>query len=589
MKIAIYSRKSVFTGKGESIENQIQLCQDYINSNYSVSKDDIYVYQDEGYSGGNTNRPMFKKLLSDSDSKKFDCLVCYRLDRISRNVSDFSSLIEHLNKLNISFVSIKEQFDTSTPMGRAMLYISSVFAQLERETIAERVRDNMYELAKTGRWLGGRTPYGFKSSSITYFDENMSQRKMYKLEIDKDSMEVVKYIFSKYLKLGSLTKLHKHLYENGIKGPYDGSFCPSSVSILLRNPAYVNASEDVFNYLKSKDFDVVGSPDNKHSILTYGKNSSKPIAAVANHCGVISSEDWLRVQHLLDVNSDKAPRVGTGPNTLLSGILKCSICGSSMRLSYKNASTGTIIYYICGRKKTLGKSACNCGNIRSDKIEPLVISSIKNVNVESMIKQYEKSKLINKQNNKDVDIKINSLNATIKEKETLVDNLVMQLAKFTDSSASSFIIEKIEILNNEILNLKSELDSLNKHNQETNNSNLNLDVLINNLNKFNDEIDNADIDKKKLLLNSILESVEWASSNKTLTINYIGFDPELNSLNPTCKINSKLHFRTQSRAYIKIMLTIFSSSVKLCMDILLFIFTFSILAQTFFPINNYIF
>lgn len=542
MKIAIYSRKSVFTGKGESIENQIQLCNDYINSHYSVSKDDIYVYQDEGYSGSNTNRPMFKKLLSDANSKKFDCLVCYRLDRISRNISDFSSLIEHLNKLNIDFVSIKEQFDTSTPMGRAMLYISSVFAQLERETIAERVRDNMYELAKTGRWLGGRTPYGFKSSCITYFDENMTQRKMYKLETDKESMEVVKYIFNKYIKLGSLTKLHKHLYENGIKGPYDGSFSPSSVSTLLRNPAYVNATEEVFSYLRSKHFDVIGSPDNKHGLLTYAKNSSTPIAALANHEGVICAKDWIKVQQLLDINSNKAPRAGTGSNTLLSGILNCSICGSSMRLSYKSSANGTIIYYVCGKKKTLGKSACNCKNIRADIIEPLVISRIKNVNVESMIKEYKKSKLINKQNNKNLDIKISSLSSTMKEKETLVDNLVMQLAKFKDSLASSFIIKKIEILNNEILNLKSELDSLKSHTQEINNSNLNLDVLINNLNRFNDEIDNANVDKKKLLLNSILESVNWSSSNNTLIINYVGFNPQLNSLNPTDKINSKLHF-----------------------------------------------
>lgn len=550
MKIAIYSRKSVFTGKGESIENQIQLCNDYINSHYSVSSDDIYIYQDEGYSGGNTNRPMFKKLLDDANNKKFDCLVCYRLDRVSRNVSDFSTLIEHLNKLNIDFVSIKEQFDTSTPMGRAMLYISSVFAQLERETIAERVRDNMYELAKTGRWLGGRTPYGFKSSSIIYFDENMSQRKMYKLEVDNDSMELVKYIFSEYLKLGSLTKLHKYLYKNGIKGPYEGTFSPSCISILLRNPAYVRANEDVLNYLKDKNFDVVGVPNNEHGILTYGKNSSKPIAAIANHNGVISSKDWLKVQNLLDANSEKAPRAGTGPNTLLSGILKCSICGSSMRLSYKNSPNGTIIYYVCGKKKSLGKSACSCRNIRADKIEPLVISSIKNVNVESMIKEYEKSKLINKENNKDVDLRKNLINTTIKEKETLVDNLVMQLAKFSDSSASAFIIEKIETLNKEILNLKSELDSLKISTEKINNSNLSLDILINNLNKFNDEIDNANIDNKKVLLNSILESVEWSSSNNTLIINYIGFNSKSNSLNPTDKINPKLHFRTQSRSYI---------------------------------------
>lgn len=101
--------------------------------------------------------------MQDAKANKFDYLVCYRLDRISRNVSDFSTLIEKLNKLDISFISIKEQFDTSTPMGRAMMFISSVFAQLERETIAERIKDNMYELARTGRWLGGKTPHGFSS------------------------------------------------------------------------------------------------------------------------------------------------------------------------------------------------------------------------------------------------------------------------------------------------------------------------------------------------------------------------------------------------------------------------------------------
>lgn len=549
MKIAIYSRKSVFSEKGESIENQIQLCIEYIKTHYSISEDDILIYQDEGYSGGNTNRPMFKKLLEDANTKTFDCLVCYRLDRISRNVSDFSNLIEHLNKLNIDFVSIKEQFDTSTPMGRAMLYISSVFAQLERETIAERVRDNMYELAKSGRWLGGRIPYGFKSSSLTFFDENMTQRKMYQLEIDKESMDAVKYIFDEYLKLRSLTKVHRLLYSKEIKGPYNGDYTPSTLGTLLRNPVYVRADDKVFNYLKNKNFDVIGIPDNKHGLLTYGKNSKDPIAAVANHLGIISSKDWLMVQSILDKNADKAPRAGTGKNTLLSGILKCSICGSNMRTSYKYSSNKNITYYVCGKKKSYGVSACNCKNIRSDIIEPLVINSIKKVNVESMKKEFEKSKLVNKQNNSNTEVKINQLNSDIKEKQNCVDNLVMQLAKFSDSSASSFIIEKIETLNKELANLNLELDSLKNKSQNINNSNVNLDILLDNLNKFNEEIDKADIEQQKILLNSILESVEWNSSNNVLTINYIGFNSKTNSLNPTDKINSKSHFNTQSRSH----------------------------------------
>ena len=152
--IAVYSRKSKFTGKGESIGNQIELCRAYIREHYGeTAAENIIVYEDEGFSGGNLNRPGFRKMMNAAGKHKFRAIIVYRLDRISRNISDFAGLIEELSRLDIAFVSIKEQFDTGTPMGRAMMYIASVFSQLERETIAERIRDNMHELAKTGRWL----------------------------------------------------------------------------------------------------------------------------------------------------------------------------------------------------------------------------------------------------------------------------------------------------------------------------------------------------------------------------------------------------------------------------------------------------
>ena len=117
--IAIYSRKSRFTGKGESIGNQVELTKEYIRVHFgddAVKK--TIIYEDEGFSGGNLNRPAFQRMLEAAQQRKFRAIVVYRLDRISRNVSDFSGLIEELARLNISFVSIKEQFDTSTPMGR---------------------------------------------------------------------------------------------------------------------------------------------------------------------------------------------------------------------------------------------------------------------------------------------------------------------------------------------------------------------------------------------------------------------------------------------------------------------------------------
>ena len=150
--IAIYSRKSRYTGKGESIGNQIDLCREYIRTHYGdAAAEHAVVFEDEGFSGGNLNRPDFKKMMTAAKERKFKAIVVYRLDRISRNISDFSSLIEELGRLGIDFVSIRESFDTSSPMGRAMMYIASVFSQLERKTIAERILDNMHELAKTGR------------------------------------------------------------------------------------------------------------------------------------------------------------------------------------------------------------------------------------------------------------------------------------------------------------------------------------------------------------------------------------------------------------------------------------------------------
>ena len=140
MRIAIYVRKSKWTGRGESIENQILMCREYIEKFIEDSREaEILVYSDEGFSGKDTNRPQFQKMLEDMKQGPFQYLVCYRLDRLGRNLADLALLIEKLNREHTEFVSIKEHFDTSTPMGKAMLYFSGVLAQMEREQIGERV------------------------------------------------------------------------------------------------------------------------------------------------------------------------------------------------------------------------------------------------------------------------------------------------------------------------------------------------------------------------------------------------------------------------------------------------------------------
>ena len=128
----------------------------------------------------------------------FQAIIVYRLDRISRNINDFAGLIDELTHLGVSFISIREQFDTSSPMGRAMMFIISVFSQLERETIAERIRDNMYELAKTGRWLGGVTPTGFTSEAVNKVTIDGKAKKACKLKLIPEEADIIRLIFELY-------------------------------------------------------------------------------------------------------------------------------------------------------------------------------------------------------------------------------------------------------------------------------------------------------------------------------------------------------------------------------------------------------
>ena len=249
--IAIYSRKSKFTGKGESIGNQVELCKEYIKVHYGEEAlRDAVIYEDEGFSGGNLNRPAFKEMMTAVKKRKHKAIIVYRLDRISRNISDFSGLIEELSYLNVAFISIREQFDTGSPMGRAMMYIASVFSQLERETIAERIRDNMHELAKTGRWLGGTTPTGYASESVKSITVDGKTKKACKLKIIPQEIEIIKTIFDVFVETNSLTITEAELMRRRLFTKNNKHFTRFAIKAILQNPVYMIADEDAYRYFQ---------------------------------------------------------------------------------------------------------------------------------------------------------------------------------------------------------------------------------------------------------------------------------------------------------------------------------------------------
>ena len=225
--------------------------------------ENVLVYEDEGFSGGNLERPQFKKMMKDSQKIAFAAIVVYRLDRISRNIGDFAKLIEDLGDRHIDFISIREQFDTSSPMGRAMMYIASVFSQLERETIAERIRDNMHELAKTGRWLGGTTPTGYASESVKSITVDGKTKKACKLKLLPDEAEIIYKIFDLYEQYDSLTMTETELLRQGVKTKTGRSFTRFSIKSILQNPVYLIADKDAYQHFVDNEAALFSSESGK--------------------------------------------------------------------------------------------------------------------------------------------------------------------------------------------------------------------------------------------------------------------------------------------------------------------------------------
>ncbi|MDS0527848.1 recombinase family protein [Clostridium sp. SHJSY1] len=543
-RVAIYSRKSKFTGKGDSIENQVEMCKDYINR--VIGKDvEFTIYEDEGFSGGNLDRPKFKKLMRAIKSKKLDILVCYRLDRISRNVADFSSTLEILQSHNCDFISIKEQFDTSTPMGRAMIYIASVFAQLERETIAERVKDNMLEMAKNGRWTGGKIPVGFTSERTSFIDENGLPKERTQLIVNEEEMNLVKFLYEKYLELGSLHQLEVYITQNQIKSRTGIMYEKSTLKIILQNPIYVKSNSEVINYLKNNNWSIYGVADNVHSLLTYNKTEqskkngkfvkqNKPLserfAAVSTVEGFIEPELWLKVQEQFDTNRTKFPRLGKTHNALLVGKLKCGKCKEYMLIQHGSVSNATgkkRFYYTCSLKRKSHKALCANDNAKADIIEKLVILSLKQVSqnkeeyLNSLKEQYKQ-----KAKENSVGIEKLSLEKSLLNKKKQIDNLVDKLSLTTE--ISDILVTKIKALELECKDIELKINNLELDNTKLKIDMLNVQIIEKHLNDCKN-IDTLPMEKQKEIIDGLVDVIYWygkGRGNGRIQMKFIGSDED---------------------------------------------------------------
>ena len=509
--IAIYSRKSKFTGKGESIENQIIKCKQFIEFKFNIKAENVDIYIDEGFSGKNENRPQYQEMLRRVKAKEIDSIVIYQLNRLGRNARDIHNTMFMCDQLGTIIYSATEGFDSSTSFGKAVIGILASLAQLEREQLAERVKDNMYTLAKMGRWLGGQSPLGFNGLREFYIDDTGKQRSITELKKNDEELKIVNAIYNKYLEEKSLSQVGKWSLSQNLRGKNGGNIDKSAINIILQNPVYVKSNKEVLEYLESEGYEVCGIP-NGNGLLKYGKKDEK-IVAVAKHKGVIEADTWLEVQHILKSNLDKAPRLGKTNTALLTGILKCS-CGSGMRVAYgQKRKDGTKpFYYTCSMKNASGGTRCNSKNINGEKFEAAFIKFLKNYN--------KKNLLIELQNilteSKTVDFKRDSLSIEklIDSKNKGLKRLLDKLKLIDDEETSRIILNEIKSEKNSIKELEAKKnDLLNKE------SDIAIDQaqvlkVISELDQFNKVFDDLSLEDKRNMLKTILNSIQITNDGK---------------------------------------------------------------------------
>lgn len=300
---AIYARQSVDKKDSVSIETQIDECLKHCSSKSPR------VYQDKGYSGKNTDRPELQKLRRDIEMGIIGRVVVYKLDRISRNIVDFYKLYEVMQTHECEFVSHSEAFDTTSTMGRAMMGILAVFAQMERENIVMRVKDNYDFRLKNGTWATGKAPFGFRNGKTADGQKTL-------IPVPEE-MEAVKWMFNTYATSPniSLGQIQAMLMQKGLSGHQsEKGMSRTTIGHILTNPIYCQADKFLYQYYQQKLITFINDEkewDGSRAAAIVGKNGRSLrnddldgiSVYLTNVTGTIDSRTFLAVQKRMEENS----------------------------------------------------------------------------------------------------------------------------------------------------------------------------------------------------------------------------------------------------------------------------------------------
>ncbi|MBF0094668.1 MAG: recombinase family protein [Alphaproteobacteria bacterium] len=349
IRCAIYTRKSSEEGldmEFNSLDAQREACESFIASQKTEGW--ILVpdrFDDGGFSGGNIERPGLKRLLADIEAGKVDCIVTYKIDRLTRSLADFAKLVETFDRAKVTFVSVTQQFNTTTSMGRLTLNILLSFAQFEREVTAERIRDKFLASRRKGMWMGGVPPLGY----------DVQDRH---LVVNETEAALVRRIFERFLELGSAIAVIRELAA-------DGAITKSWTT-----------EDGTFRH---------GKPFNKGTLYklvnnrTYlGEAVHKGTSYPGEHAAIVDRPLWDKVHAVMADNARrKGTRVTAGTPAPLKGLIRCGACGGAMTPSHTRRHGRLYRYYLCSKASKNGHTTCPVRAVAADEAETLVFAQVR--------------------------------------------------------------------------------------------------------------------------------------------------------------------------------------------------------------------
>ncbi len=470
MAIALYARKSIERENSISCDTQLEYCKSMIRPDEQNEK--VITFVDNGFSGGNIDRDGFQDMMRQVERGKISKIIVYRLDRITRSLSDYINILNFLKQYDVKLISSQEPIDTSNPYGEMFLTQLVLFAELERKSIIERVTQAYSHRSELGFYMGGRRPYGFDLEPTL-----INNVKTKKLSPITEEISQIKYIYDSYAAPNvTLGRLLKNLVENDINPLSGGNWTTAKLSTILKNPIYVKADNRIYEYFQRLNANIISPPesfDGIHGIQIYGKTHheagnpdwSDIKVVVMSHEGVIDSDIWIKCQQKLSKNKQVRNSV-SNKTSWLGGKIICGRCGRTMTtIKGKTGSGETRRYFNCTGKSHFKNCKGPKNTIYAQSLEDMVYQEIS-----EKLEELKSVKITEKKNlNPEINVLRNKLKSIELDEQKLADTLLK-----ADVGA-----ELLDILNQRAVKLKGDKIELLSKIDEFENASLDVKTAVN--------------------------------------------------------------------------------------------------------------